>query len=201
MHFVPFLIHTNPHSHSTHAHSLATSWDRGVALENYAIQNLWNMKRCDRRVGRKIPQKLNAPSILVKVSRLFSLKALKPKYTGSTRPLSACWANHMALCVITYKVPQTTISTTSLISWTQERDQAPKVVYKRSRWLSYSARWLRPAPPIDFIPPTLRGSRCALFSICFIVFINTSLLWIRLFNWSIPYLIDQLDVFRILLFN
>jgi hypothetical protein len=36
---------------------------------------------------------------------------------------------------------------------------------------------------------------------CFIVTINTRDWSIRLFNWSIPYLIDQFHVLRLLLFN
>jgi hypothetical protein len=39
------------------------------------------------------------------------------------------------------------------------------------------------------------------FSMCFIVTINTRDWSIGLFNWSIPYLIDQFHVLQLLLFN
>ena len=40
-----------------------------------------------------------------------------------------------------------------------------------------------------------------MYTICFIVTINTRDWSIGLFNWSIPYLIDQFHVLRLLLFN
>ena len=100
---------------------------------------------------------------------VFSLKALKPKCTGSTRPLSACWANHMALCPTTCKVPQNHnffLHVNNLIDLSNCKQEIgyPRLFLSDDDDLVF-CRTGSAKPPIDFIPPTLRGSRCALFSV------------------------------------
>jgi hypothetical protein len=112
---------------------------------------------------------------------VFSLKVLKPKCTGSTRPQSAYWANHMPLCLTTYKVPQNYnffLQVNNLINLLNRKLEIrhTRLFLSDDDGLVVLPDRLRPAAPIDFIPPTsLRPIFCLASALRPAVYITRSI--------------------------